>query len=1207
MAAVQLLMGGWQDVGLLVGQGAGGAEQSRQDASVGSQDESERLLAAMGMEPGKLVEQSDRFLRLWLEYQVQQAATAQSCRTASSVAAEPPAASPAERAVLAREQLLRSLRSRSSPSSHYARKTLLAQHFLRGEDMETALRRTGDTACALPQFAPAASVLDGGAALPLIPDSAASASSASSAFPAASLQQYLEALESSGDQQEDDIVAPQPSSPQHRHTRSRVPSSPHVAAMAASMRKGGLLFRSLSGVFGQTASGSGRESSSSMREMEAEAKADAAEEAAAEDAAAAAAGSLSAADIASDGVREERKKKKPALTIQINTQRGAAAPALPTVQSPTADALPALQPAAGVAAVVTPQEAPASAAGSARTRFHRSHLRARGVRSSSVHGWSGAETDSAGWTGRGSVALSPGHSQRLSSTAELPQPPAPLVLSPRPATSHPFSVTAPPALTGSGAAEASPSPGFGSFSCTHNQLIHEGGLIVRPARRSTATLFPVVIQTVDALVRPQSPPVSSASPTLSCAAAESDLQLASIYWLQLLYPALPYRALPLLQSMEREWTGMRRLQQEGATHSRQLGETVLMLSRQRQALAAQRQQAMRRHQLMQRQQRAAEQMLTARAAQLIRQQEREEGLLGGLRARNAAQGEAYTLVSSSSSAVPHHHSHLSNSSGGDAAAEPGSGLPAALPHHRHRSSSAAFSVGEQASLSFAPRTSSSRAEGYTRIRGVIASLLQSHGRPKTAAAPAVKVRAQSQISHRSRLQRAKSSSLDSRPAQQRSLDLTPSTLPRAIPEAPLDEDDVGPTAAGERAAATAERQSKDTAEAGSRSAAAAAAGAGDAASVTAAVSEARGLSGDVSELQRCERILGHFHHDLRRIFRHAIDSDLSNQHKTTQLAPSAATLASGAAGGSAGSASLPSLTKHPSEQSTMTGLQWLRFVRQYRLWSVSLSAHAIDLLYAVKLELKQAVYESVMRQAGSVDVLNYDDFLELLCTVAAQRDRDEEDVSVRLWRLFDCVLFPSSRSIAEDYRVLLSISGAQWVLDKHALWLQSVYASYASAAFVSRSLYRLHDAHSLNVYSINTLEERAMTRLDWQQLIADSSLQSLRVVSADAAELLWSQAQQDMAGEDYFGGGELMVYAEFQEALCALSAYFDRSPVVSVESKLDAMLSWLQSVQEMEERRHQHAVWMPGQTGGMGGGATAAGSALGLTQQALPSTTLPLT
>ena len=1130
LGAVQLLTSGWQDGKRLTTlshstdeseskaeedewkQALGADAISKPDAvelrwkkrSMYSTNDNDLLLSNIAMDTSK-PDYADRLLYGWLAHEAALASAATEPSSASSN-------SPNERYVIhARERVLSSLRSLSSNySSTYARRQLLQLHFQRGERMEEVLSATHDGART---HRPTTS------------------GSSEGEVSVVGLDELLKRQED--DQRlDDEVVMSLPTDDagvsRSGGGRARVPSSPHVSVMAHSLRRtNSSLHRPMQHSFS-----SSMPITSFLDEQPAATPKEAAETAAKLEEAAGDAGGTEVKERESDV--QERRKKKPLLTIQINTQRSTSA--LPTIPSPSASVQPALSssppvPAkTAVSAEPSSGAAPSSAApGSARTRFHRSNLRSRGSRATSMFSASGG-------------VLLPSSASPLPPV--LPQESEPSVMSPRadPLPQSQMSLTAPlpliavaESLPVESVAERSPagtSRGIASYSCAHQLIVHSGGVIVRATKRAPVAFHPFVLQSLDRLLQQSSSssfPSSSTSPL-------SDLHVAALYWLMRALPGLPFRSQPLLRRIEADNQQLASL--HPFTHSNQMQHTVNTLRSHRRMLAYKKQQAVQRHTLYNAQLAAVEQSVTVRLKERIRVQEKEETALGGLRAKEAADSNEYLLISSAIAA----HQRFGSVIGADMSAEPLSSSPVVIPHHRQRSSMASFDTG--AGMAGRP---TSRNEPYTRIRSVITSLLQTHGvRPKASPPPlSTRTRASTVSSGARANGRSHSAATELYTAhplhsQRHSSDFTASLpeRPQAIPEA-ADEDESSLPAAP----VLSPRPMTDN-----------------------------GMAGQLSDVQRCERILGHFHSDLRRIYRHAIDSDTATQHKALTAAA-----ANNAASQAAASPALQAV-KPPSEQYAMTGLQFLRFVRQYRLYSASLTPHAVDLLYATKLQSKQAVYEQVMRQSGSVDTLNYDDWLELLVLIAVHTYRDEADVSVRVWRLLHDVLFPDVvGKLSGDYRVELSTTLCYTVLDKHSLWLQSVYASYATHSFQSSSLYRLHDQHSLNVYSINTIDERCMDETDWQHFIRDSSLLAEQVISDGGVRSVWSNVQTDLTSEDYFGGERSMVYSEFTEALCVLGHYFERSPYVSVESKLDGLLAWLQSVPAMEERRHKHAVWAPGQ------------------------------
>ena len=1135
LGVVQLLSSGWQDGKRLSSPGKAGDDEeakaeenewkraldadvvSKLDASESrwkkrsmySNDDNDLVLSNIAADTAK-PDYADRLLHGWL---TQQAAHA------SAAAGEPSSAatgSPNERYVMhARERLLSSLRSLSSTySSTYARRLLLQLHFARGERMEEVLGATQDGTMT---HRPTVS------------------SSTEDETSVVGLDELLKRQEDE-ERLDDEVVMSVPTDEAVGRSgggRARVPSSPHVTAMAHSLRRTtSSLHRPMQHSFS-----SSMPVTAFVDEQPSAAVKEAAEGAAKLE-------EVSTAGATGGEVKErdadiqERRKKKPLLTIQISSQRSISA--LPTIPSPSATSQPAMPSSppllAKTAASAEPPStaAPSSAApgsaapGSARTRFHRSNLRSRGSRATSMFSATGGsllpssasplppllpQGPDASETG---ARNEPAIQAQLSLTAPLP-----FVLE---AEQPPVEATIEPSSAGT-------SRGMTAYSCVHQRIVHSGGVIVRATKRAPVAFHPFVLQSLDRLLLQLSASYSvpANSPTLS------DLHLAALYWLTRGLPALPFRSRPLLRRIEADNQQLAALQP--LTHSKQMQHTVTTLCSHRRMLAYKKQQAVQRHVLFNTHLAAVEQAVTSRLMERIKLQDKEETALGGLRAKEAADSSEYLLISSAIAA----HQRLGSviGSGADMYAEPlSSSSPAVIPHHRQRSSMASF---DSSSINMAGRPTS-RNEPYTRIRSVITSLLQVHGvRMKPSPPPlSTRTRASTVTSgarSNGRSQSAFTEMHTSLPhhthSHRHSTDFT-----AAIPEAADEDDTCLPSAP-----VLSPRPLTDN-----------------------------GMAGQLSDVQRCERILGHFHSDLRRIYRHAIDSDTATQHKalTAAAANSGTTL-------TAASPTLPP-PKPPSEQYTMTGLQFLRFVRQYRLYSASLTPHAVDLLYATKLQSKQAVYEQVMRQSGSVDTLNYDDWLELLVLIAVHTYRDEADVSVRVWRLLHDVLFPDvAGKLSGDYRVELSTTLCYTVLDKHSLWLQSVYASYATHSFQSSSLYRLHDQHSLNVYSINTLDERCMDETDWQHFINDSSLLDQQLLTDSGLRSVWSNVQTDLTSEDYFGGEQCMVYSEFTEALCVLGHYFERSPYVSVESKLDGLLAWLQSVPAMEERRHKHAVWAPGQ------------------------------
>ena len=920
--------------------------------------------------------------------------------------------------------------------------------------------------------------------------------------------------------------------------RTRVPSSPHVSVMAQSMRRtNSSLHRPLQHSFSSSMPITALVDEQPVVVAKEPVDATAKSEESAPEASAAGEQKQRETDV------HERRKKKPLLTIQINTQRTSTA--LSTIPSPSSAAQPTT-PSSPPRAVKTAVSAEPSSAvaptpgsavpGSARTRFHRSNLRSRGSRATSMFSASGG-------------ALLPSSASPLpplfQSGDEADTPPNSSSM-----TQSQLSVTAPPSLLSEvrppptdAITEQSPggtSRGVTAYTCAHQLIVLSGGVIVRATKRAPVAFHPFVLQSLDRLLHQSTASASASTPASSL----SDLHVAALFWLMHALPGLRYRSQTLLKHIEADNQQLAAL--HPLTHSKQMQHTVSTLRSHRRMLALKKQQAVQRHTLYCDHLAAVEQAVTARLMERIRIQEKEETALGGLRAKEAADSSEY-LVISSAMAAHQRFGSVTGAGGIDFSAEPQSSTsPAVLPHHRQRSSLASFDGSSAGGLG----RPTSRNEPYTRIRSVITSLLQTHGvRAKPSPPPSsARVRASTVSSGpraNGRSQSAASELYTAHPlpsyhSHRHSTDFTSlSERPQAIPEA-ADEDEPSLPAAPVLSPGRPMGES--------------------------------GIAGQLSDVQRCERILGHFHSDLRRVYRHAIDSDTANQHKALLAAA-----ANNGASLAPASAALPP-PKPPSEQYTMNGLQFLRFVRQYRLYSATLAPHAIDLLYATKLQSKQAVYEQVMRQSGSVDTLNYDDWLELLVLIAVQTYRDEADVSVRVWRLLHDVLFPDvAGKLSGDYRVELSTTLCYTVLDKHSLWLQSVYASYATHSFQSSSLYRLHDQHSLNLYSINTIDERCMDETDWLHFIADSSLSAEQVIHDAASRSVWSNVQTDLTSEDYFGGERCMVYSEFTEALCVLGHYFERSPYVSVESKLDGLLAWLQSVPAMEERRHKHAVWAPGQ------------------------------
>ena len=1150
LGAVQLLTSGWQDGRRLTTLPKASDEhevkaeenewkQALNDAdTVSATDASElrwKKRSLYANDDGELVlsntaadtakpDYADRLLHGWLTHEAALASASTEPSSASSN-------SPNDRYVMqTRERLLSSLRSLSSTySSTYARRPLLQLHFQRGERMEEVLTAAHDAA--------------------MTNRPTTSSSTASEADIAVLGLDDLLKRQEDEERLDDEVVMSMPTDEaavgRSGGGRTRVPSSPHISVMAHTLRRTqSSMHRPMQHSFSAS-----MPITAFVDEQPPVAVKETAEAAAKQDDTAGTVGA--GAEVKErDADVQERRKKKPLLTIQINTQRSISA--LPTIPSPSATSQPALPssppPLIKTAVSAEPASgAPSSAApGSARTRFHRSNLRSRGSRATSMFSASGGP---------------------LLPSSASPLPPL-LPIGSTDATDSPrnnesaaqaqMSLTAPLPLV----AEVEPLPldaiverspggttrGITAYSCVHQLIVHGGGVIVRATKRAAVAFHPFVLQSLDRLLRQP----TAASPL-------SDLHVAALYWLMRALPGLPFRSQPLLRRIEADTQHLAALRP--LTHSNQMAHTVTTLRSHRRMLTHKKQQAVQRHALYNTQLAAIEQSVTTRLMERIRIQEKEETALGGLRAKEAADSSEYLLISSAIAA----HQRLGSVMGGgmavaDMSAEPlSSSSPAVIPHHRQRSSMASF---DSSSVSMAGRPTS-RNEPYTRIRSVITSLLQTHGvRPKPSP-PTLSTRTRaSTVSAGARAngrsQSAATELYTSHASQQSYHSHRHSTdFTAAIPEAADEDDPCLPSAP-----ALSPRPATDN-----------------------------GVAGVVSDVQRCERILGHFHADLRRIYRHAIDSDTATQHKALIAANSGASM-------TAASPVLPA-AKPPSEQYTMNGLQFLRFVRQYRLYSASLTPHAVDLLYATKLQSKQAVYEQVMRQSGSVDTLNYDDWLELLVLIAVHTYRDEADVSVRVWRLLHDVLSPDvAGKLSGDYRVELSTTLCYTVLDKHSLWLQSVYASYATHSFQSSSLYRLHDAHSLNVYSINTLDERCMDETDWQHFMADSSLIATHVLNDTSARSVWSNVQTDLTSEDYFGGEHSMVYSEFTEALCVLGQYFERSPYVSVESKLDGLLAWLQSVPAMEERRHKHAVWAPGQQA----------SGLGITQQVPANiSALPLT
>ena len=1132
LGAVQLLTSGWQDGKRLTTAGRAGDEEELNaeesewkqalDDGVASQpatelrwkDRSTDATDGNELVPSKMVadtakaDYTDRLLYGWLTQQAALASGSTEPSSGSSV-------SPQERYVMqARERLLSFLRSQSSNySSTYARRYLLQQHFARGERMEEALRATHDG---------------------VMTHRPTTSGGSEGEMTVVGLDELLKRQEDE-ERLDDEVVMSVPSDDAMSRSgggRTRVPSSPHVSVMAHTMRRSN---SSLHRPMQQSFSATMPLTATVVEEQPATAKKEVAEASGKPEEAAAG----TAAETKEREVDvQERRKKKPVLTIQISTQRSMTA--LPTIPSPPATSQPALpsSPPQAVKTAVSAEPAsgaaPSSAApGSARTRFHRSSLRSRGSRATSMFSSSGG-------------------SMLPSSASPLPPPLSQATdateLSPRNdyATQMQLSQTAPLPLVSEvepppvePTAERSPrgvSRGNTAYSCVHQLIVHSGGVIVRATKRAPVAFHPFVLQSLDRLLLQSTTSSSAATHTSPL----SDLHLAALYWLTRALPALPFCSQPLLRRIEADNQQLAAL--HPLTHSNQMQHTVAILRSHRRMLAHKKQQAVQRHTLYSTNLAGVEQTVTVRLMERIRIQEKEETALGGLRAKEAADSSEYLLISSAIAA----HQRLGSMVSGGADAEPlSSTSPGVAPHHRQRSSMASFD-GTSASM---PGRPTSRNEPYTRIRSVITSLLQTHGARVKPSPPALSTRIRASTvaagaRSNGRSQSAATELYTSHPhlhhSHRHSTDFATSLSerPQAIPEA-VDEDETSLPVAP----VLSPRPSADT-----------------------------GMAGQLSDVQRCERILGYFHSDLRRIYRHAIDSDMATQHKalTAAAATSGALLA-------AASPALPP-AKPPSEQYAMNGLQFLRFVRQYRLYSATLAPHAIDLLYATKLQSKQAVYEQVMRQSGSVDTLNYDDWLELLVLIAVHTYRDEADVSVRVWRLLHDVLFPDVvGKLSGDYRVELSTTLCYTVLDKHSLWLQSVYASYATHSFQSSSLYRLHDQHSLNVYSINTIDERCMDETDWQHFIADSSLLVEHILADAGVRCVWANVQTDLTSEDYFGGERCMVYSEFTEALCVLGHYFERSPYVSVESKLDGLLAWLQSVPAMEERRHKHAVWAPGQ------------------------------
>ena len=1155
LGAVQLLTGGWQDGRRLAHPvKAGGEEEQRAE-----EDEWRHALDA---EPTTLLDASeprtkkrsmdvdglghtsapvdtaepnfaDRLLSGWLAHEAELAGAMTEPFSAT-------VGSPAERYVMQRrERLLSSLRALSSTySTAYGRKQLLQLHFLRGERMEERLGAITDSART---------------------HRSTTSGSSDGDINVVALDELLRRREDE-ERVDDEVILSVAADDAHisrgAGSRTRVPSSPHVSVMAHSLRRSqSTLHRPMQHSFSSTMPISTllveeQPAATATEAVEALVKP---EEVGATDGSAA-----EVKEREADG--HERRKKKPLLTIQINTQRSTLA--LSTIPSPSAASQPAVPasppqpPSRAVTADLSSAAAPGSAVpGSAKTRFHRSNLRARGGRATSMFSASGG-------------ALLP------SSASPLPQLPADDADATTPraesvAAQSQMSLTAPLPLVAvveraeDVTVERSPggtSRGVTAYSCAHQLIVLGSGVIVRASRRAPVAFHPFVLQSLDRLLL--QPSTHSAAPTSPL----SDLHLAALHWLMRALPGMPFRALSLVRHIETD--NIRLAAMQPLTHSKQMQHTVTTLRAHRRMLILKKQQAVRGHALFDAQLAAVEQSVTARLMERIRVQEKEEAALGGLRAQEAADSSEYLLVSSALAA----HNRLGSVAGGvDLSLEPlSSTSPAMAPHHRQRSSMASF----DASGGSAAGRPTSRHEPYTRIRSVITSMLQTHGTRAKVAAPAQPAPTRTRASTvtggaraNGRSQSAASELYSSHPHlsqhshRHSSTDFTAtlSERPQAIPE-DADEDDL---ASLPLAPTLSPRPVTDHA-----------------------------MAGLVSEVQRCERILGHFHADLRRIYRHAIDSDTATQHKA---------LTAAAANSASSLAAMPPApaAKPPGEQYAMTGLQFLRFVRQYRLYSASVTPHAVDLLYAAKLASKQAVYEQVMRQSGSVDSLNYDDWLELLVSIAVQTYRDEADVSVRVWRLLHDVLSPDvAGKLSGDYRVELSTTLCYTVLDKHSLWLQSVYASYATHSFQSSSLYRLHDAHSLNLYSINTMDERCMDETDWQHFVADSSLLAASVLTAAGCRSVWSNVQTDLQSEDYFGGERCMVYSEFTEALCVLGHHFERSPYVSVESKLDGLLAWLQSVPAMEERRHKHAVWAPGQQA----------PGLGITQQVPANiSALPLT
>ena len=1088
---VQLLCSGYQDMGEMAPNTGGGSliggvpgEAGRWGAgearwkrrSLNAEDDSASLPAAIGLNAGPVGEQSDGVLHRWMEAQMSHARVTTLPPSSAEPMASPTSSSPTSRStVQARDDLLASLRSRSSlpTSTAYTTRTLLSTHFSEEQSMQQAMQRTEDSTPMLMALARG----EGGAS-----EGEQGMAGAALSFP--SLTSLLSSLALSDSAGEEDVLLPSTSAHPHSRSRSRVPSSPLVTALAQSMRRG-VTFHSFTSTAPLPLPPTPLPPTDPSPPPPPT--------------------DPSPDDDPTDGIEGvkegEKRKKKPSLTIQINPQRTSLSSPAPPPTLPPPPPPP-----------LSPSTSTPSSSSSRPTRFHRSTLRSRNSRSTSLlagnalgGGGGGtpaqAEAESAGWSGRlvGGGGGGGGERGRFSSTTPLPV-----------ATRE---------------EKEEDGGGEGEAVLVRGLIVHRGGVIVRPPRRWPLAFYPYVLQGVDGWLT-------------GGGGGDSDAQQAAVLWLLHAFPALPYAVLPFLSFLPSPPPPPPPAHPP-VSASQQMREVNEELRLHRRRLGLHQERAMHRQELWSGVVREVERRVVGRVMQRVGQQEREEGVWGGVRAKGVVEDEGYLRLVSAHTSLPSPSIDPSDPS-------PNSHhLP---PHHRSRSSLKSVDTSTSPTPYPAPPPPH-RTEPYTRIRSLITSLLHTHGRTRSSLVLSSSTSTTRTSSHHPMGPRAKSASMDY-PRGGRSGrmgELGAVTMPlvaAAIPEGGWEEEwDEGGDSAGQEPV----QRSFAMDAGGSSGLLGGGAGTG-------------GVEGSGGDVVKCERILGHFHHDLRRIFRHSIDCDMANHLKA----------AAATEGG--GSVLLSSATLgRAADPYTLTGLQFARFIRQYRLPSPTLSPHSIDLLYAGKMVQKQAVYEAVMKRAGSVDTLSFDDFLELLVQVAVLRFRDEEDVSVRLWRLFHEVLEPATADVTADFRLQLSISNVQAVLDKHSLWLQSIYASYATASFTSDSLYQLHDAHSLNLYSINTVDEVCMQREDWDRFMADSTL-SPALVPLAALGHIWTAVQQDLAGEDYFGGAACMVYSEWTEALCVLAVYWERSPYVSVESKLDGLLMWLQGVQEMEERRHKHAV-----------------------------------